>query len=152
LGEVLQAAAAASGEDLQPDERALIEYLLAERSNGLAEPNRVELPDRCAMYAYQYAPRSFPSHWSRRADELERHIHGRIEGMLNAFPTFMRPASLTRIYTRWYDTDLVDQYVVDLEARLQRWRERVAEYEVRYVFSKPMLADHFRYPRFQGVE
>ena len=153
LGEALHAAASVSPEDLPPEERGLIEALMAESDNGLRDsPDRVELPDRCAVYAYQYAPRSFPSQWSRRADDLERQIQGRIEGMLIGFPTFMRPASVTRLYTRWYDTDLVEQYVLDLAARLQRWRQRVSEYEVRYVFSKPMLIEYFRFRRFQGVE
>ena len=153
LADVLQAAIRASGQGLPPDEQALIDNLAAESANNLTDArNRVELPDRCAVYAYQYAPRSFPSQWSRRADNLERQIHGTIEGMLLSFPTFMRPASLTRIYTRWYDADLVEQYVVDLAARLDRWRQRASEYEVRYVYSKPVIAEYLRIRRFQGVQ
>jgi hypothetical protein len=71
--------------------------------------------------------------------------------MLFSFPTFMRPASLTRIYTRWYDADLVEQYVSDLAGRLKRWRQRVSEYEIRCVYSKPVLAEYLRLRRFQGV-
>jgi transcriptional regulator with XRE-family HTH domain len=75
LAEVLRAAVRASGHELLPDERALIDQLAAESADHLADArNRVELPDRCAVYAYQCAPRSFPSQCSRRTDELERLI------------------------------------------------------------------------------
>lgn len=113
--------------------------------------DRAELSDRCVVYAYQYERRSFPSQWSRRAMEIEREIQGGIHASLHRPPTFLRPESVSRIYERWYDADLVDRYVEDLAERRRHWEQRVEEYEVRHLFSKPMLTEFARTRRWQGV-
>jgi hypothetical protein len=121
-------------------------------SNGPDARNRVELPDRCAVYAYQYEQRSFPTEWSRRAMEIEREIQGGMHCMLYRPPTFLRPDSMTRMYEHWYDPDVVEQYVQDLAERRRRFEQRVEEYEVRHIYSKPQLAGYVRSRRWQGRE
>lgn len=121
-------------------------------TNGPDARNRVELPDRCAVYAYQYERRSFPTEWSRRAMEIEREIQGGMHCMLYRPPTFLRPDSMTRMYEHWYDPDVVEQYVQDLAERRQRFEQRVAEYEVRHIYSKQQLAGYVRSRRWQGRE
>ena len=114
--------------------------------------NRVELPDRCAVYAYQYGERSFPSQWSRRASEVEHQIQGAMHCMLHRPPTFLRPNSVTELYHRWYDADVVERYVADLAERRRCWEQRIEEYEVRHIYSKPLLAEYLRSRRWQGLE
>ena len=123
---------------------------IAWRTSGPDERNRVELPDRCAVYAYQYEQRSFPSQWSRRATEIEREVQGSMHCMLYRPPTFLRPDSITRLYTHWYDADIVDRYVEDLDERRALWEKRVAEYEVRHIYSKQMLAGYISSRTWQG--
>lgn len=119
-------------------------------SNGPDERNRVELPDQCAVYAYQYERRSFPSEWSRRSTAIEREIQGSMHCMLHRPPTFLRPSSITRLYEQWYDPDVVDQYVLDQADRLQRWERRIEEYEVRHIYSKQALSTYLRSRIWQG--
>ncbi|MCC6174943.1 MAG: helix-turn-helix transcriptional regulator [Chloroflexi bacterium] len=114
--------------------------------------NRVELPDRCAVYAYQYGPRSFPSQWSVRGMEIEQQIQGTVHAMLHRPPTFLRPDSVTQLYYRWYDADVVDRYAIELRERRRRWEHRIEEYEVRQIYSKPLLAEYLRSRRWQGLE
>jgi hypothetical protein len=118
--------------------------------NGSDERNRVELPDQCAVYAYQYERRSFPSEWSRRSAQVEREIQGSMHGMLHRPPTFLRPASITRLYDQWYDRDVVDQYIQDQEERLKLWERRTEEYEVRHIYSKQAMAGYMRSRVWQG--
>lgn len=120
------------------------------RTSGPDERNRVELPDRCAVYAYQYEQRSFPSQWSRRAAEVEREVQGSMHCMLYRPPTFFRPPSMTRLYREWYDADVVERYIEELDDRLALWEQRVAEYEVRHIYSKPGLAAYLRSRSWQG--
>jgi hypothetical protein len=119
-------------------------------ADGLDQRNRVELPDRCAVYAYQYEQRSFPTQWSRRAMEIEQQIQGSMHGMLYRPPTFLRPDSVTRLYKHWYDEDVVERYVQDLAERRRRWEQRIEEYEVRHIYGKAALADYLRSRRWQG--
>lgn len=121
-------------------------------ADGPDARNRVELPDRCAVYAYQYERRSFPSQWSRRANEIEREIQGGMHCMLHRPPTFLRPDSVTQLYYRWYDADVVEQYVEELTERRRRWEQRLLEYEVRHIYSKPLMAEYLRSRRWQGLE
>ncbi|MGE3907883.1 MAG: hypothetical protein AB7K36_00935 [Chloroflexota bacterium] len=114
--------------------------------------NRVELPDRCAVYAYQYERRSFPSEWSRRSTEIEREIQGSMHGMLHRPPTFMRPDSITRLYEQWYDHDVVERYVHDQAERLKLWERRVEEYEVRHIYSKQAMSGYLRSRIWQGQQ
>ena len=129
---------------LVPLESAEWDRLLVLAGHGMPRPangpdarNRVELPDRCAVYAYQYEQRSFPTQWSRRIMEIERETQGGMHCMLYRPPTFMRPDSMTRMYEHWYDADTVEQYVQDLNERRRRWEQRVEEYEVRHIYSMP---------------
>jgi hypothetical protein len=117
---------------------------------GPDERNRIELPDQCAVYAYQYERRSFPSEWSRRSTEVEREIQGSMHGMLHRPPTFLRPDSITRLYEQWYDHDVVERYVQEQAERLQRWEQRVQEYEVRHIYSKQAMGDYLRKRLWQG--
>jgi transcriptional regulator with XRE-family HTH domain len=114
--------------------------------------DRADLSDRCVVYAYQYERRSFPSGWSRRALEIEREIHGGMRGSLHRPPTFLRPESVSRLYSRWYDEDLVEQYVAELRERRERWEQRVEEYEILQLYSKQMMAEYVRTRRWQGIE
>jgi hypothetical protein len=120
------------------------------RTSGPDERNRVELPDRCAVYAYQYEQRSFPSQWSRRAAEIEREVQGSMHCMLYRPPTVLRPDSMTRLYQEWYDADVVERYIEELDERRELWEKRVAEYEVRHIYSKPGLAAYLRSRSWQG--
>jgi hypothetical protein len=114
--------------------------------------NRVELPDRCTVHAYQYAPRNFPSQWARRMSQIERTVQGAMHCMLQRPPSFMRPDSVTQIYTRWYDEDVVQQFVDDLRERREEFERRVSEYEVRHIYSKSELQEFLRTRRWQDVE
>jgi hypothetical protein len=118
--------------------------------SGPDERNRVELPDQCAVYAYQYERRSFPSEWSRRSAEIERKVQGSMHGMLHRPPTFLRPDSITRLYEQWYDRDVVERYVQDQAERLRLWERRVEEYEVRHIYSKQAMGDYLRKRLWQG--
>lgn len=122
------------------------------RTSGPDERNRVELPDRCAIYAYQYEQRSFPSQWSRRAAEVEREIEGSMHCMHYRLPTFLRPDSMTGLYRRWYDDDVVDRYVAELAERRRLWEQRVQQYEVRHIYGKGLLAAYLRARRWQGLD
>src|SRR3954453_2865675 len=115
---------------LMPLESAEWDRLLVLAGHGIPRPsngpdarNRVELPDRCAVYAYQYEQRSFPTEWARRIMEIEREIQGGMHCMLYRPPTFLRPDSMTRMYAQWYDDDPVEHYVQDLAERRRRWEE-----------------------------
>lgn len=123
---------------------------VAWRTSGPDARNRVELPDRCAVYAYQYEQRSFPSQWSRRSAEIEREIQGAMHCMLYRPPTYLRPDSMTRLYQQWYAPDVVDRYIQDLDERRRLWERRVAEYEVRHIYSKESLAGYIRGRTWQG--
>jgi hypothetical protein len=144
---------------LMPLESAEWDRLLVLAGHGVPRPangpdarNRVELPDRCAVYAYQYEQRSFPTQWSRRIMEIEQEIQGGMHCMLYRPPTFMRPDSMTRMYEHWYDADTVEQYVQNLNERRRRWEQRVEEYEVRHIYSKAQQAAYLRSRRWQGLE
>ena len=123
---------------------------IAWRTSGPDERNRVELPDRCAVYEYQYDQRSFPSQWSRRATEIEREVQGSMHCMLYRPPTFLRPDSITRLYRHWYDADVVERYIGDLDERRALWEKRVAEYEVRHIYNTQLLAGYIRSRTWQG--
>jgi hypothetical protein len=121
-------------------------------TDGHDERNRVELPDRCAVYAYQYERRSFPSEWSRRSAEIEREVQGSMHAMLHRPPTFMRPNSITRLYAQWYDHDVVERYVQVQADRLGLWERRVEEYEVRHIYSKQAMGGYLRSRIWQGQQ
>ena len=156
LQHALQWAADGSLAPLEPSEwdelLVLAGHGIPWRTSGPDERNRVELPDRVAVYAYQYEQRSFPSQWSRRYAEIEREVQGAMHGMLYRLPTFLRPDSVTRLYERWYDADVVERYIADLDERRQLWEKRVAEYEVRQIYSKQSLANYIRTRVWQGHE
>jgi hypothetical protein len=122
------------------------------RTSGPDERNRVELPDRCAVYAYQYEQRNFPSQWSRRAAEIEREVQGSMHCMLYRPPTFLRPESMTTMYRQWYDEDVVQRYAQELDERRQLWEQRVQQYEVRHIYSMSMLSAYLRSRLWQGHE
>jgi len=141
---------------LAPDERDLLLRLAGHADvrpdAELDVRNRVALPDQCAVYAYQYERRSFPSQWSRRGAEIEREVQGAMHAMLHRPPTFLRPDSVTELYHRWYDADVVERYVAELAERRRHWERRIEEYEVRHIYSKPLLAEYLRSRRWQGLE
>src|SRR5262249_39974686 len=82
--------------------------------------------------------------------EIEREVQGAMHCMLYRPPTFFRPASMTRMYHRWYDKDVIERYVEELDERRQLWEQRVAEYEVRHIYSKPGLTAYLRTRTWQG--
>jgi hypothetical protein len=57
---------------------------------------------------------------------------------------------MTRLYGEWYDDDVVERYVQELDERMKLWEQRVSEYEVRHIYSKPGLAAYLRSRRWQG--